>query len=71
MRESNSRCDEVCFEFYLISYQQILESLQESNKSNEENFEQTTSMDLDQVWVLALRVLHLFEDSITQTYPSS
>lgn len=70
----NRKLTEVTFEFYLVSYTQILESLQESNKmhkrEDDENFEQTTSMDLDQVWVLALRVLHIFEETILNNFPS-
>lgn len=72
MNESSSKCTQVTFEFYLTSFHQILESIQESHKTQhrEENFEHTTSMDLDQVWVLALHILHMFEDTILSSYPS-
>lgn len=73
MNETTLKCSQVTFEFYLISYHQILESIQESHKAattRDENYEHTTSMDLDQVWVLALRVLNLFEETILSSYPS-
>ena len=63
-----TRIDEVIFEFYLVSYNNVIESL-DSTKTRED-FEQTLTMDLDQLWLLALRVLQLFEDIITTSYPS-
>lgn len=64
------KTNEVIFEFYLISNEVIMDGLQQSDKLKNENFEQSLSMDLDHVWVLTLRVLHLFEESINSTFPS-
>jgi hypothetical protein len=64
------KTNEVIFEFYLISNEVIMDGLQQSDKLKNENFEQTLSMDLDHVWVLALRVLHLFEETINSAFPS-
>jgi hypothetical protein len=70
LSNEKAQCNEVVFEFYLKSYQQIIESLEESNRIINENFEQTDSMDLDHLWVLALRVVELFEETTTSLYPS-
>lgn len=64
-------CNEVVFEFFLVSYQQIIESLEQSSKDKKGEFEQTTEMDLDQIWIVALKILQLFEDTINYTYPST
>ena len=62
--------DQVIFEFYIISYHQVIESLNENKINKDEQFEQTLTMDLDQLWLLGLRVLQLFEDIINSSYPS-
>lgn len=59
--------NEVIFEFYLTSYQQVLEGIDTTQK---DEFDQTTEMDLDQIWIIALRILQLFEETINQTFPS-
>ena len=66
LNRGDNDTDEVIFEFYMVSYQHILESV---NKSEE--FEQTITMDLDQLWLLTLRVLQLFEDIIVTSYPGN
>ena len=56
---TSDELEEIIFEFYLLNYQQILDSLEQSEKLQEENFEQTLSNDLDHVWVLALKILNI------------
>lgn len=65
--KNEDECNEVIFDFYLVSYQSVIEGLDPTNKND---FEQTTEMDLDQIWLVALKVLQLFEESIIQTFPS-
>ncbi|CAF0906963.1 unnamed protein product [Brachionus calyciflorus] len=60
-------CNEVIFDFYLVNYQSVIDGLDPSNKNE---FDQTTEMDLDQIWLVALKILQYFEESISQTYPS-
>ena len=48
----------------------MIESLNENKINKDEQFEQTLTMDLDQLWLLGLRVLQLFEDIINSSYPS-
>jgi len=64
--------DEVTFEFYLLSYAKIIEQLElEVNLGeNDEHFDHTLSMDLDHIWILALKILHMFEENINLSYPS-
>ena len=70
-QNADDNADEIMFEFYLVKYTQILENLEQSEKLQEENFEQTLSNDLDHVWVLALKILNIFEETINSTYPST
>ena len=69
---NNNEIDQIVFEFYIISYHQVIESLNlnKINKDEQQQFEQTLTMDLDQLWLLGLRVLQLFEDIINTSYPS-
>ena len=53
----------------MVNYQHVVDSLK-ANKNKDELFEQTLTMDLDQLWLLGLRVLQIFEDTITASYPS-
>ena len=62
--------DEVIFEFYIINYQHVIESQSSSKNKDETAFEQTLTMDLDQLWLLGLRVLQIFEDTVNSSYPS-
>lgn len=64
---SEEKCNEVIFDFYLVSYQSVIEGIDPTNRGD---FEQTTEMDLDQIWLVALKVLQIFEESISQTFPS-
>lgn len=65
-KQDNETTDQVIFEFYIVSYQHVLESV-----NNVQEFEQSLTMDLDQLWLLALRVLQLFEDIIVTSYPGN
>jgi hypothetical protein len=74
--KTNEKYDEVIFEAYLISYQPLIESFQNKNNNNNNDLkfdqtEQSTSMDLDQIWVLIIRVLQIFEETLQFLVPSS
>lgn len=64
--------DRVVFELYLVSYQPLLENSTNNEMYAQDRLEQiqTSVMDCDQLWVLALKMLQLFEDTIIQSYPS-
>ena len=68
-KETKPIQDELVFEFYLISYKLILEETFE-NQQTDQSFEHTLSMDIDQIWPLILKILQIFEDIITKSYPS-
>ena len=61
----SEKCDQVVFEFYLTSYDFIFETLDQENE-----IDQTLTMDLDHIWSFSLKILNLFEESITSSYPS-
>ena len=65
--------DRVLFEFYLVSYQPLLESSNSGEMYAQDRLEQvqTSVMDCDQLWVLALKMLHLFEETVVLSYPSN
>ncbi|CAF0772659.1 unnamed protein product [Brachionus calyciflorus] len=65
--KKTDECNEVIFDFYLVNYQSVIDGLDPSNKNE---FDQTTEMDLDQIWLVALKILQYFEETISQTYPS-
>jgi hypothetical protein len=67
----NKLANEVTFEFFLISYEIIVEGLQKADKLDDDKFEHTLTMDLDQLWTLSLKILNLFEESISSSYPSN
>ena len=68
----------VVFEFYLVSFHQIQESIEQSKLSESSNSIEKPSAEnksyridsMDLIWILALRVLQLFEETITSMYPS-
>ena len=67
---SNNKSTKVVFDFFLVSYDSIMERLTCYGQERDPNFEQTLQMDLDHLWNLALRVLTLFEETIISTFPS-
>ena len=73
MAENTSKNSEVTFEFFLLSYHKIIEQLElELNISNEQDtFDHNLTMDLDYIWMSALKILQLFEDTIQSFYPSN
>ncbi len=71
----------VYFEFYLINLNQIIDFVEEKTKLNnkkengnlniEENSTKITYRDyMDVLWILTLRILQLFEETISTMYPS-
>lgn len=65
--KNEDECNEVVFDFYLVSYQSVIDGLDPINNND---FEQTSEMDMDQIWLVALKVLQLFEETIIHTFPS-
>ena len=74
LNKENNQKDEVIFEFYLLSYTKIIEQLQLniSIKAGDpsQEFDHTLTMDLDHLWVAALKILQLFEETVSSSYPS-
>jgi hypothetical protein len=58
----------VVFEFYLINLQ-IIEEGFEASETFKKGVPENVPMVLNLVWILALRIMQLFEETIHQLYP--
>lgn len=74
-KEAHQTKDEVTFEFYLLSYSEIVKQLEmdinvgSDEDENNGSFDHNLTMDLDHLWSSALKILGLFEEVINQSYP--
>ena len=73
-KEVKNKKEEVIFEFYLLSYSEIIKQLEINISSKDDGhfdgpFDHNLTMDLDHLWVTALKILSIFEEAIFSSYP--